>query len=124
MSNSSSERPGEASPDGSPTSARQVSRRGFVGTAAAAARVSLLGGWAPSTASAAPARVQDDFDSGAGDRRREELGPRCGRGHRTAAIDVRSLVIPGVGHWVAEQAPAAMITALSTFLAPYRMAAG
>jgi hypothetical protein len=29
-------------------------------------------------------------------------------------------VIPGAGHWVAEQAPEALLAALTTFLAPYR----
>ena len=27
---------------------------------------------------------------------------------------------PGAGHWVAEQAPEAMLAALTAFLAPYR----
>ncbi len=40
------------------------------------------------------------------------------------ASDVQGVVIPGAGHWVAEQAPAAMLTALGTFLAPYLKAAG
>ncbi len=50
---------GEAS---SQPAARPFSRRGFVGTAAAATGLSLLGGW-PSSAAAAPARVQDGFGS-------------------------------------------------------------
>jgi hypothetical protein len=29
-------------------------------------------------------------------------------------------VIPGAGHWVAEQAPEELLAALTTFLAPYR----
>ncbi|MEU4291736.1 alpha/beta hydrolase [Kribbella sp. NPDC026596] len=45
-------------------------------------------------------------------------GPAAAGGIAPAAVNVQSLVIPGAGHWVAEQAPAAMITALSTFLAP------
>jgi len=40
-----------------------------------------------------------------------------------AANDVQTVVIPGVGHWVAEQAPEEMLAALGTFLAPYRAAA-
>jgi hypothetical protein len=32
------------------------------------------------------------------------------------------VVIPGVGHWVAETAPEQMLTALTAFLAPYRAA--
>lgn len=39
------------------------------------------------------------------------------------ATDVQTLVIPGAGHWVAEQAPAVLLAALTTFLAPYRAAA-
>jgi pimeloyl-ACP methyl ester carboxylesterase len=30
------------------------------------------------------------------------------------------VVIPGAGHWVAEQAPEEMLAALTEFLAPYR----
>lgn len=37
-----------------------------------------------------------------------------------AATDVQSAVIPGVGHWVAEQAPDQMVAAISGFLTPYR----
>lgn len=36
------------------------------------------------------------------------------------ADDVQSAVIPGAGHWVAEEAPDAMLAALTAFLAPYR----
>jgi pimeloyl-ACP methyl ester carboxylesterase len=36
------------------------------------------------------------------------------------ADDVQTLVIPGAGHWVAEQAPKALLAALTAFLAPYR----
>ena len=39
---------------------------------------------------------------------------------RLAADDVRSVVIPGCGHWVPEEAPEEMLAALMTFLAPYR----
>jgi pimeloyl-ACP methyl ester carboxylesterase len=31
---------------------------------------------------------------------------------------------PGVGHWVAEQAPEEMLAALTEFLAPYRESGG
>ncbi|MEJ1109482.1 MULTISPECIES: alpha/beta fold hydrolase [unclassified Kribbella] len=51
-------------------------------------------------------------------------GAAAAGGIKPAAIDVQTLVIPGVGHWVAEQAPAQMLAALGTFLAPYRTAAG
>jgi pimeloyl-ACP methyl ester carboxylesterase len=39
---------------------------------------------------------------------------------RLVADDVQGLVIPDCGHWVAEQAPEAMLTAISAFLAPYK----
>ena len=32
----------------------------------------------------------------------------------------RASVIPGSGHWVAEQAPEELLAALTAFLAPYR----
>jgi pimeloyl-ACP methyl ester carboxylesterase len=37
---------------------------------------------------------------------------------KLAARDVQSLVIPGCGHWVAEEAPEEMLAALTAFLAP------
>jgi adenylylsulfate kinase-like enzyme len=36
------------------------------------------------------------------------------------ANDVQSAVIPGAGHWFAEQAPEETVAALTAFLAPYR----
>jgi hypothetical protein len=39
---------------------------------------------------------------------------------KLAADDVQSMVIPGVGHWVAEEAPEELLAALRQFLAPYR----
>jgi pimeloyl-ACP methyl ester carboxylesterase len=39
---------------------------------------------------------------------------------KLVADDVQTLVIPGVGHWLAEQAPEELTTALTEFLAPYR----
>ena len=39
---------------------------------------------------------------------------------KLVADDVQTLVIPGAGHWLAEQAPDEMIAALTEFLAPYR----
>jgi pimeloyl-ACP methyl ester carboxylesterase len=38
------------------------------------------------------------------------------------ADDVQGVIIPGRGHWVAEQAPEQLIAALTPFLAPYRNA--
>ena len=39
------------------------------------------------------------------------------------ADDVQSVVLPGVAHWVAEQAPEALLAALTEFLAPYQTGA-
>jgi pimeloyl-ACP methyl ester carboxylesterase len=39
---------------------------------------------------------------------------------KLAADDVQALVIPGIGHWLAEQAPDELVGALTAFLAPYR----
>jgi pimeloyl-ACP methyl ester carboxylesterase len=39
---------------------------------------------------------------------------------RLVADDVQSVVIPGSGHWVSEQAPDQELAALTAFLAPYR----
>ena len=36
---------------------------------------------------------------------------------RYGAVNVQGLVIPGTGHWVAEEAPQELLTALTTFLA-------
>ena len=47
-------------------------------------------------------------------------GPGAAQGIQPAATDVQSVVIPGAGHWVAEQAPAELLKALADFLAPYR----
>jgi pimeloyl-ACP methyl ester carboxylesterase len=51
-------------------------------------------------------------------------GERAGEGMKPAADDVQTVVIPGAGHWVAEQAPEEMLAALTTFLAPYRDGSG
>ena len=37
---------------------------------------------------------------------------------KPAAAHVQTVVIPGSGHWVAEQAPEEMLEALGTLLAP------
>ena len=50
----------------------------------------------------------------------ESLGAGAARTMALTADDVKSLVIPGAGHWLAEQAPKQMIAALTEFLAPYR----
>jgi pimeloyl-ACP methyl ester carboxylesterase len=51
-------------------------------------------------------------------------GTGAADGLKPGATDVQSLVIPGVGHWVAEQAPKEMLNALGAFLEPYRTSAG
>jgi pimeloyl-ACP methyl ester carboxylesterase len=50
----------------------------------------------------------------------ESRGAAIGELMKLAADNVRSLVIPGTGHWVAEEAPSEMLAALTAFLAPYR----
>lgn len=47
-------------------------------------------------------------------------GGHVGDAMKPLADDVQSVVIPGAGHWVAEQAPDKMLAALKTFLAAYR----
>jgi len=39
---------------------------------------------------------------------------------KIVADDVQTLVLPGIGHWLAEQAPGEIVAALTEFLAPYR----
>jgi pimeloyl-ACP methyl ester carboxylesterase len=50
-------------------------------------------------------------------------GEHVGEAMKLLADDVESVVIPGTGHWVAEEAPNEMQAALTAFLAPYRDAA-
>jgi pimeloyl-ACP methyl ester carboxylesterase len=50
-------------------------------------------------------------------------GGHVGDAMKVLADDVQSVVIPGAGHWVAEEAPDEMLAALTAFLAPYRDAA-
>jgi pimeloyl-ACP methyl ester carboxylesterase len=50
----------------------------------------------------------------------ESSGEGPGNTMKLAADDVQTLVIPGCGHWVAEQAPEELLAGLTTFLAPYR----
>jgi pimeloyl-ACP methyl ester carboxylesterase len=47
-------------------------------------------------------------------------GDTVGAAMNLVADDVQTVVIPGSGHWIAEEAPEALLTAVSTFLAPYR----
>lgn len=53
----------------------------------------------------------------------ESYGADVGKAMAAAASNVQSVVIPGAAHWVAEQAPRAMLSSLSEFLAPYRAGA-
>jgi pimeloyl-ACP methyl ester carboxylesterase len=53
----------------------------------------------------------------------ESAGEGVGNAMKLAADDVQITVIPGCGHWVAEQAPEELLAALTAFLAPYRDAA-
>jgi pimeloyl-ACP methyl ester carboxylesterase len=48
------------------------------------------------------------------------FGENVGNGVRAVADDVQSLVIPGVGHFLAEESPEEMLAALTAFLDPYR----
>jgi len=48
------------------------------------------------------------------------FGDHVGNAVQAVADDVQSLVIPGVGHFVAEEAPEEMLAALTAFLGPYR----
>ena len=47
------------------------------------------------------------------------FGEHVGDALQLVADDVRSVVIPGVGHFVAEEAPGEVLAALTGFLAPY-----
>jgi pimeloyl-ACP methyl ester carboxylesterase len=47
-------------------------------------------------------------------------GEAIGDGIKAVAKDVQTAVIPGAGHWFAEQAPEETVAALTAFLAPYR----
>jgi pimeloyl-ACP methyl ester carboxylesterase len=50
----------------------------------------------------------------------DSWGAAVGEAFKPLADDVQSAVIPGAGHWFAEQAPDATLEALVPFLAPYR----
>jgi pimeloyl-ACP methyl ester carboxylesterase len=53
----------------------------------------------------------------------ESSGAMVGDTMKLTADDVETLVIPGIGHWLAEQAPNEIVAALTRFLAPYKEAA-
>jgi pimeloyl-ACP methyl ester carboxylesterase len=48
------------------------------------------------------------------------FGEHVGDAMNLVADDVQSVVIPGTGHFVAEESPDEMLAALTAFLAPYR----
>lgn len=50
----------------------------------------------------------------------ENLGASVGATMKRAADHVESIVLPECGHYPAEEAPEAMLSALTAFLAPYR----
>ena len=50
----------------------------------------------------------------------ESSGAVVGETMKLTADDVQTLVIPGIGHWLAEQAPDEMVAALTAFLDPYQ----
>jgi pimeloyl-ACP methyl ester carboxylesterase len=50
----------------------------------------------------------------------DSWGDAVGDAMKAVANDVQSAVIPGAGHWFAEQAPEETVAALTLFLAPYR----
>jgi pimeloyl-ACP methyl ester carboxylesterase len=49
----------------------------------------------------------------------DSWGDAVGEAFKSLANDVQPAVIPGAGHWFAEQAPEATLEALTAFLAPY-----
>jgi pimeloyl-ACP methyl ester carboxylesterase len=50
----------------------------------------------------------------------QSIGAAVGATMKLCAEDVEALVIPGIGHWLAELAPDEMLAAVTDFLAPYR----
>ena len=46
----------------------------------------------------------------------ESAGASVGQSMQFVADDVRTVVLPGAGHWIAEQAPEALVDALNAFL--------
>jgi len=49
----------------------------------------------------------------------ESWGEHVANGIKPGADDVQSVVIPRAGHWIAEQAPDELLSALTAFLTPY-----
>jgi pimeloyl-ACP methyl ester carboxylesterase len=70
------------------------------------------------------AKPKDGYDAGtlAGDLIATMDAP--GKTMELVTDNAQAVVIPGAGHWVAEQAPEELLAALTEFLAPYRDGAG
>jgi len=51
------------------------------------------------------------------------IGEGAANTMKLVADVVQTVVIPGSGHWIAEEAPDDVVAALTAFLAPYRAAA-
>jgi pimeloyl-ACP methyl ester carboxylesterase len=47
-------------------------------------------------------------------------GELVGNEMKLLATNVQSVVIPGTGHWLAEESPGKLLAVLTPFLAPYR----
>jgi pimeloyl-ACP methyl ester carboxylesterase len=52
------------------------------------------------------------------------IGDQVADTMKLVADDVQSVVIPGSGHWIAEEAPEEFLAALTEFLASYREGGG
>jgi pimeloyl-ACP methyl ester carboxylesterase len=100
-----------------------VSRRPLLAVAATMAGAAALTPLDALTASSAQRAAQPLTIPVLGIGGEKSWAERAGQAMQSAATHVQTLVIPGVGHWVAEQAPQEMLAALTTFLAPYRAAA-
>ena len=50
----------------------------------------------------------------------ESGGDSAGMSMKLVADDVQTVVVPDAGHWIAEQNPAAVVDAITAFLAPHR----
>jgi hypothetical protein len=50
----------------------------------------------------------------------ESVGAMAAERVKLVADDVLTLVLPGIGHWLAEQAPEQLVATLTEFFARYR----
>ena len=96
-----------------------ISRRGAIRAAGAGALALGLGVAAASFPAAAARKLTVQVLAIGGT---ESVGTGPGDAMKLAADNVQTLVIPGAGHWIAEQAPDQVLAALTAFLAPYRAA--